>query len=65
MHKVGIGWEWKIFRMKEMHAEPPFPCGYITSSNGYCKCVMTSTAESKRGFLKITNCTKNEDERTM
>ena len=42
-----------------MHAESPFPCDYITSRNGYCKRVMTSTAESKR-VLKIPNCTKNE-----
>ena len=47
-----------------MHVESPFPCGYVTSRNGYCKRIMTSTAESKR-VLKITNCTKNEDERTM
>ena len=37
-------------RANEMHAKPPFPCDYITSRNGYRKCVMTSTAESKRGF---------------
>ena len=32
------------------YAEPPFPCYYVTSRNGYCKCVMTSMAESKRVF---------------
>ena len=44
-------------------AESPFPCDYVTSIYGYCKRVMTSTTESKR-VLKITNCSKNEDERT-
>ena len=47
--------------MNEMHVETPFPCDYITSRNGYCKCIMTSTAEDKHVF-KITNYTKNEDE---
>ena len=32
--------------MKEIHAEPPFPCDYVR--NGYCKRVITSTTESKR-----------------
>ena len=36
--------------MNEMHAESPFLCNYVTSRNGYCKRVMTSTAESKRVF---------------
>ena len=36
--------------MSEMHVEPPIPCDYATSRNGYCKHVMTSTAESKRVF---------------
>ena len=36
--------------MNEMHAEPPFPCDYVTSRNGYCKHIMTSMAESKRVF---------------
>ena len=35
--------------MKEMHTEPPFPCDYVR--NGYCKRVITSTAESKRVFF--------------
>ena len=38
----------KVFSMKEIHAEPPFPCDYIR--NSYCKHVITSTAESKRVF---------------
>ena len=64
MHRVGFGQEQKVFSINEMHMELPFPCDYVTSRNGYCKCVMTSTNKSKR-VLKITNCTKNEDERTM
>ena len=51
--------------MNEMHAEPPFPCDYVTSRNGYCKRVMTSTAESKRVFNNHKLHTKNEDERPM
>ena len=43
--------------MNEMHVEPPFPCHYVTSRNSYCKCIITSMAESKHVFLKITNCT--------
>ena len=46
----------KVFRMKEIQAEPPFPCDYVR--NGYCKRVITPTAESKRVFFKITNCTQ-------
>ena len=38
----------KVFSMKVIHAEPPFPCDY--ARNGYCKRVITSTAESKRIF---------------
>ena len=38
----------KVFSMKVIHAEPPFPCDYVR--NGYCKRVITSTAESKRVF---------------
>ena len=38
----------KVFSVKEIHAEPPFPCDYVR--NGYCKRVITSTAESKRVF---------------
>ena len=37
--------------MNEMHAEPPFLCDCVTSGNGYCKRVMTSTAESKPVFF--------------
>ena len=54
----------KVFSMKVIHAESPFPCDYVISRNGYCKCVMTSTAENK-SVLKITNYTKNEHERPM
>ena len=50
MHQVGFGRERKFFSMNEMHAEPPLPYDYATSRNGYCKRVMTSTAESKRVF---------------
>ena len=56
--------EWKIFNMNEMHRESPFLCDYGISRNDYYKRVMISTAESKCA-LKITNCTKNEDENTM
>ena len=52
------------FVFREMSAESQFPRDYVTSRNGNCKHVMTSTAKSKR-VLKITNFTKNEDERTM
>ena len=47
----------KVFSMKEIHAEPPFPYDYIR--NGYCKRVITSTAEIKCFFFffLITNCT--------
>ena len=38
----------KVFSMKVIHAETPFPCDYVR--NGYCKRVITSTAESKRVF---------------
>ena len=41
--------------MTEILAEPPFPCDYVR--NSYCKRVITSTAESKRVFFLITNCT--------
>ena len=50
--------------MNEMCVKSPFPRDYGTPSNSYCNRVMTSTAESKR-VLKITNCTKNKDDRTM
>ena len=39
--------ESKVFSINEMHAESSFPCDYITSRNGYCKHVMTSTTKSK------------------
>ena len=38
---------------------------YITSRNSYCKCVMTSTAKSKRIFKNYKLYTKNEDECPM
>ena len=38
----------KVFSMKVIHAESPFPCDYVR--NSYCKRVITSTAESKRVF---------------
>ena len=34
--------------MKVIHEESLFPCDYVR--NGYCKRVITSTAESKRVF---------------
>ena len=49
MHQVGFGRKQEVFSMKEIHAEPPFPCDYVR--NGYCKRIMTSTAESKRVFF--------------
>ena len=49
--------EWNAHRIS-------IPCDYVTSRNSYCKCIMTSTAESK-WVLKMINCTKNEDECTM
>ena len=51
--------------MSEMHAEPPFPCDYVTSKNGYCKRIITSTAENKRVFKNHKLHTKNEYERPM
>ena len=52
-----------VFRIKEIHVEPPFPCDYVR--NGYCKCVITSTAESKCVvffvFLNHKLHAKNED----
>ena len=57
---IGFGRKREVFSMKEIHAEPPFPCDYVR--NGYCKRVITSTAESKRVFLKNYKLhTKNED----
>ena len=49
MHQVGFGRKQEVFSMKEIRVEPPFPCDYIR--NGYCKCVITLTAESKQGFF--------------
>ena len=46
MHQVGFGRKREVFSTKEIHAEPPFRCDYVR--NGYCKRVITSTAESKR-----------------
>ena len=37
----------------------PFPCDYVR--NGYCKRVITSTAESKRVFLNHKLHSENED----
>ena len=58
--RYASSWIWskrEVFSMKEIHAEPPFPCDYVR--NGYCKRVITSTVESKRcfAFFLITNCT--------
>ena len=53
MHQVGFGRKWEVLSMDDIHAEPPFPFDYVR--NGYCKRI-TSTAESKRVFFKITNC---------
>ena len=50
--------------MKEIHVESPFLCDYVSSRNGCSKHVRASTPESKP-VLKITNCTKNEDDRAM
>ena len=57
----GFGRKREVFSMKEIHAEPPFPCDYIR--NGYCKSVITSTAESKRVFFFLNHKlhTKSED----
>ena len=57
--------------MNEMHAELQSPCDCVTPVNGYCKRIMSSTAESKRVFffvfffLNHKLHTKNEDERPM
>ena len=60
MRQVGFSRKREVFSMKEIHAEPPFPCDYVR--NDYCKQVITSTAESKQGFfLNHTLHTKNED----
>ena len=48
-----------------MHAEPPLPYDYVISRNGYCKRIMTSTAEGKRVFKNHKLLTKNEDEHPM
>ena len=65
--KYASSWIWskrEVFRMKEIHAEPAFPCDYVR--NGYCKRVITLMAESKRIFLFVCFLnhklhTKNED----
>ena len=49
----------KVFSMKVIHAEPPFPCDYVR--NGYWKCIITSTDESKRVFLNHKLHSENED----
>ena len=48
MHQVGFGRKREVFSMKEIHVESPFPCDYVR--NGYCKRVITLTAESRRVF---------------
>ena len=30
MHQVGFGRKREVFNMKETHAEPPFPCDYVS-----------------------------------
>ena len=45
MHQVGFGRKRGVFSMNEIHAEPPFLCDFL--GNGYCKRVITLTAESK------------------
>ena len=50
----------KVFSMKEIHVEPPFPCDYVR--NGYCKCIITSTAESKRVFCFLNHRLHSENE---
>ena len=57
MHQIEFGRKQEVFSMNEMHAESPFPCDYVTSRNGYCKRVITSTAESKRVFVFILSQT--------
>ena len=51
MYQVGFGRKQEIFSMKEIHAEPAFPCDYVR--NGYCEHVITSTDHKRH--------TKNED----
>ena len=65
MYQVGLGQKQEVFSMNEMHAEPPFPCDHVTSRNGYCKHVITSTAKSKHVFKNHKLHTKNEDEHSM
>ena len=50
----------KVFSMKEIHAELPFPCDYVR--NGYCKRVITSTAESKRVLFFLNHKLHSENE---
>ena len=50
MLRIGFGREQKVFSMNEMHAESLFLRDYVTSRNGYCKRVTTSTAKHKRVF---------------
>ena len=47
---VGFIQKRKVFHANDMHAEPPFPLDYEKSRKGYCKRVMTPTAESKNIF---------------
>ena len=46
-NQVGFDRKREVFSMKEIQSEPPFPCDYV----------ITWTAESKRLFFKIPNCT--------
>ena len=51
--RYASSWIWskarKFFSMKVIPEESPFLCDYVR--NGYCKRVITSTAESKRVFF--------------
>ena len=49
IYQVGFGRKREVFSMKEIHVEPPFLYDHIR--NGYCKPVITSTAESKSVFF--------------
>ena len=48
--QYALSWIWSRAKrlQHKMHAESPFPCNYVISRNDHYKCVMTSTAESKR-----------------
>ena len=59
MHQFVFGQKRKVFSMNEIRTEPPFPCDYETSRNGFCKYVMTSTPESERVFKSHKLHSKN------